>query len=219
MNDRQNPSEFWDNYFLKRKDRNQDLEWGFSWLRPHIAFLRDNQVKKILEIGCGTGSDCIRLTKLGFEIVGIDVSEVGLKWAREKAAQHNVHVLFEKIDITKDLPFDNGSFDAVISHLALHGFSNIITREVFDRIWHLLKPEGFLVFEVNSFMDIRYRPYKRIKKLEPFFFLEEHGQPMHFFTKRYIKSLLRKWRIITLKHFKITSKKGTKCVWNCLAQK
>lgn len=122
------------------------------------------------------------------------------------------------MDISKGFEFEEESFDA-ISHLALHSFSDSVTRTIFDQLWFLLKPSGFLIFEVNSFMDMRYRSRKRIKKLESFFFLEEHGQTMHFFTKNYIKTLLRKWRIHSLNHIEMSSEKGTKCVWYCVAQR
>lgn len=219
MRNSQNLSRFWDNYFLERKCRKKDLHWGFEWLRPHIGFLKQRHVKKILDIGCGTGSDCIRLSELGFEVVGVDVSKVAIKWAKEKAAETKAPAVFQKMDIAKGFDFEDESFDAVISHLVLHMFSDSETKKIFDHIWRLLKPYGFFIFEVNSFMDIRYRPHKRVKKLEPFFFLEDHGQTMHFFTKRYIKTLLKNWQIHSLKHVKMTSVKGTKCVWHCLAQK
>ncbi len=41
-------SKFWDNFFLKRKHKKTDLDWGFKWLKPHIDFLKQNHVKNIL---------------------------------------------------------------------------------------------------------------------------------------------------------------------------
>lgn len=174
---------------------------------------------KILDVGVGTGSDSIRLSKLGFEVVGIDVSKEAIQWAEEKAVEMKAPVVFQKMDISRGFDFEDDNFDAIISHLGLHMFSDSVTKNVFYQIWRILKSHGFFIFEVNSFMDMRYRWNKRIKKLDHLFFLEDNGQTMHFFTKSYIKILLREWNILKLKHIKMSSEKGTKCVWHCLAQK
>ncbi|HAE42180.1 MAG TPA: class I SAM-dependent methyltransferase, partial [Clostridiales bacterium] len=40
---------------------------------------------KIIDVGCGTGRHAIELTKRGYSVTGIDLSESQLKRAREKA--------------------------------------------------------------------------------------------------------------------------------------
>jgi len=40
---------------------------------------------KILDVGCGTGRHAIELTKRGYQVTGIDLSESQLKRAKEKA--------------------------------------------------------------------------------------------------------------------------------------
>jgi ubiquinone/menaquinone biosynthesis C-methylase UbiE len=215
-----NYAEFWNQFFQERKQSNRDLDWGLGWLKPHLEYLRENNISKIVDIGCGTGSDAIRLAQFGFEVVGIDVSEVALGWARKKANRNRVDVSFQQMDISKGLLFPDRSFDCAISHLVLHSFSDGVTRLVFADIHRILKPSGFLAFEVNSIEDMQYRQRKRIKQLEEFYFLEEHGQSMHFFNEEYIRSLLQNWRICLLKHKTLTAyQKHTKCVWHCLAKK
>lgn len=43
-----------------------------------------NKDLKIIDIGCGTGRHSIELTKRGYSVTGIDLSESLLKKAREK---------------------------------------------------------------------------------------------------------------------------------------
>jgi SAM-dependent methyltransferase len=220
MNNTYNYASFWNQFFQERKQNDRDLDWGLGWLKPHLEYLRESNISTIVDIGCGTGSDAIRLAQLGFEVVGIDVSEVALGWARQKANRNRVDVSFQQMDISKGLSFPDRSFDCAISHLVLHSFSDGVTRLVFADIHRILKPSGFLVFDVNSIEDMQYRQRKRIKQLEEFYFLEEHGQSMHFFSEEYIRSLLRNWRICLLKHKTLTAyQKYTKCVWHCLAKK
>ena len=66
----------------------------------------------ILDIGCGTGRHTIELTKRGYNVTGIDLSDSQLDHAREKAKQQNLNIDFRKHD-ARDLPFTN-EFDAAI---------------------------------------------------------------------------------------------------------
>ncbi len=71
-----------------------------------------NKDARILDIGCGTGRHSIELTKRGYSVTGIDLSESLLRRAREKATQQNVKVDFQRQD-ARNLTFV-GEFDLVI---------------------------------------------------------------------------------------------------------
>ena len=45
---------------------------------------------KIIDIGCGTGRHSIELTKRGYSVTGIDLSQSQLDRAREKAEEINL---------------------------------------------------------------------------------------------------------------------------------
>lgn len=55
--------------------------------------LNYDRSKKILDIGCGTGRHAIELTKRGYQVTGIDLSEGQLKRAREKAEKEGLSTL------------------------------------------------------------------------------------------------------------------------------
>jgi 2-polyprenyl-3-methyl-5-hydroxy-6-metoxy-1,4-benzoquinol methylase len=71
-----------------------------------------NKSLRILDVGCGTGRHSIELTRRGYTITGIDLSESQLRRAREKAGTNNLKIDFLKHD-ARDLPFDN-EFDLAI---------------------------------------------------------------------------------------------------------
>ena len=54
-----------------------------------------------LEIGCGTGDNAIWLSQEGFEVSGIDASEIAVEKAKEKAAKANVSCGFLVLDILR----------------------------------------------------------------------------------------------------------------------
>ncbi len=82
---------------------------------------------KIIDIGCGTGRHTIELTKRGYSVTGIDLSESQLKKAREKAKANNLKINFFKHD-ARNLPFGN-QFNAAIM-LCEGGFPLMETDEM-----------------------------------------------------------------------------------------
>ncbi len=81
----------------------------------------------ILDVGCGTGRHAIELTKRGYMIMGIDLSESQLERAREKARANHLTIDFLKHD-ARDLPFEN-QFDVAIM-LCEGGFPLMETDEM-----------------------------------------------------------------------------------------
>jgi len=102
---------------------------------------------KILDVGCGTGRHAIELTKRGYNVTGIDLSESQLKRAKEKAKAENLIIDFQRQD-ARNLPFD-GEFDVAIM-LCEGGFSLMETDEMnFDILKNVtksLKPQAKLIF-------------------------------------------------------------------------
>jgi len=74
--------------------------------------INHNKSLKIIDIGCGTGRHSIELSKRGYSMTGIDLSESLLEKAREKANQNGVQIDFLKHD-ARSLPFDK-QFDVAI---------------------------------------------------------------------------------------------------------
>ncbi len=74
--------------------------------------INHNKTLKIIDIGCGTGRHTIELSKRGYSMTGIDLSESLLERAREKAKQNGLQIDFLKHD-ARNLPF-NKKFDVAI---------------------------------------------------------------------------------------------------------
>lgn len=74
--------------------------------------IRFNHDLRILDVGCGTGRHSIELSRRGYSVIGIDLSESVLTRAREKAKKDNIIIDFQKHD-ARNLPFTD-KFDVVI---------------------------------------------------------------------------------------------------------
>lgn len=109
--------------------------------------LHFNKLLKILDVGCGTGRHSIELSKRGYQVTGIDLSESQLARAREKAATDNQKIDFQKQD-ARDLPFEN-EFDAAIM-LCEGGFPLMETDEmnfeILKNVTKSLKSPGKIIF-------------------------------------------------------------------------
>ena len=71
--------------------------------------LKKDKSLKVLDVGCGTGRHTIELTKRGYSVTGIDLSETQLKRAREKAESDHLNIQFLQQDarnLTFHLEFD-----------------------------------------------------------------------------------------------------------------
>lgn len=74
-----------------------------------------------LDLGCGTGTNAIYLAQMGFDVTGVDISQVAIDRAKEKAESAGVSVLFMIARLpTNFLPgkvfdfvFDRGCFHAI----------------------------------------------------------------------------------------------------------
>ena len=89
--------------------------------------LKYDKSLKILDVGCGTGRHAIELTKRGYSVTGIDLSETQLKRAREKAESNNLKIDFRQQD-AGNLTFNN-EFDIAIM-LCEGGFPLMETDEM-----------------------------------------------------------------------------------------
>jgi len=74
---------------------------------------------RVLDVASGTGeSACFLAEHFGCQMVGVDVSEYMIQRARRKAAERHLSVEFKEGD-AHHLPFDDRTFDAVISECTM----------------------------------------------------------------------------------------------------
>jgi SAM-dependent methyltransferase len=189
-------AEFWDQFFCQRRESGEDLDWGGVWTGPFLAPLRQAGVRTILELGCGTGNDAARLAAEGYSVTAIDVSSEAIGQAQ---AKYGSLARFLVADITQQLAFPDGSFDAVMSNVAMHMFPDGVTRALFAQVGRLVRAGGLFLFHVNALEDRPLRARRLpARELEPDYVVEESGQTMHFFSEAYLRELLEGWQEVQL---------------------
>jgi SAM-dependent methyltransferase len=213
-------AEFWDQFYRRRLESGNDLDWEGLWTEPFLVPLRQAGARTILELGCGTGNDAARLADAGYSVTAVDLSSEAIGRAR---ARNGSVARFVIADMTQRLPFPGGSFDAVMSNVAMHMFPDAVTRAVFAEVERVVRSGGLFLFHVNALED---RPLRArslpARELEPDYVVEESGQTMHFFSEAYLRELLAGWPKLHLASVLIPDRKTGelfKHVWRGMAQR
>ncbi len=97
---------------------------------------------KLLDIGCGAGNLSFFLEKKGYEVTGIDVSEVAIAWAKEKVAGTASKVHFAVMNAAEVLAFTE-QFDLVVDNHCLHCIIGEDRTTYLNNIYQSLKQKGF----------------------------------------------------------------------------
>jgi ubiquinone/menaquinone biosynthesis C-methylase UbiE len=96
----------------------------------------------VLDAACGTGRYAIPLAEAGARVSGLDSSEEMLAHARRKAADCGISLDLRTGDLHA-LPFEDESFDLVLSALALCHVPDL--RSVMAEFARVLRPGGRVV--------------------------------------------------------------------------
>jgi SAM-dependent methyltransferase len=92
-----------------------DVSFAISDALAHAAQrLSARAGEKILDVATGTGWSARNVARMGAAVTGVDISEELLTAARELSAHLRPPIKFRQADAER-LPFDDGSFDGVIS--------------------------------------------------------------------------------------------------------
>ncbi|MDH5762702.1 MAG: methyltransferase domain-containing protein [Nitrospinota bacterium] len=126
------------------------------WLVDH-AHLLDGR-GKALDIAMGEGRNTLFAASLGYDVWGVDISDVGVSRAESLARQNKltIHTQIADLDHYK---IDENTYDLILCFYFLD-------RRLFKGIQNGLKPGGTLVFETFTVDHLKYSSFKREWVLE-----------------------------------------------------
>lgn len=147
-------------------------EWAEKWysdetmlplLKMFVSLFPDNP--RILDAGCGAGYESMRLSHLGAEVVGVDISEESIKIAKIK----NPNCRFDLMDC-RQLDDSIGIFDGIAAIALLVHIEDCDLHIVFENFNRVVKPLGYLFIafvegdgfnEKRSYVEINGENYNR----------------------------------------------------------
>lgn len=144
-----------------------------------LKLLGNIKGKKILEIGCG-GAQCgIAMAKKGAKVIGIDISEKQLEFAKKLAQRNKVRIKFYLGDIKNLKQIKSESQDIVFSAWALHYVDNL--TKCFKEVYRVLRKGGLFIFSLDH-------PFFRtaIKTKESYFKTGEYTEVFSDKSKKFV---------------------------------
>jgi len=104
---------------------------------------------RILEVGCGTGSNLWFAAREGFAVCGIDGSPSAIAQARERFARDGLVGDF-RVATFDDIPFDDDHFDLALDRAALSCVGHAAGRAAVAEVARVLCSGGFFFFNPYS---------------------------------------------------------------------
>jgi len=145
-------SEQWDKIFKRRGKVFTKLHEDIPKI---VKLFKKKRVKRVLDLGCGSGRHTVYLARQDFEVYGIDISKTGVKITRNWLKKEKLHANLKIGSIYKRLPYKNNSFDALISTLTIHHARIKDIRKAIKEMERILKPTGLI------FITVRKRKFKK----------------------------------------------------------
>jgi len=103
----------------------------------------------VVDLGCGRGRHAVPLSRRGFRVTGVDISEKMLRLARERASRENVSVEWVQEDMREFLRPD--CFDACLSLFTSFGyFDDAENGKVLRNAGRSLKAGGALLLDLRN---------------------------------------------------------------------
>lgn len=110
-----------------------------EWHIPDAAGFSKTKNRRVLEIGCGLGTDGAQFAKAGADYTGVDLTEAAVDLSRRRFELFNLPGTFRVADAEK-LDFPDNSFDIVYSHGVLHHTPD--TAGAIREVHRVLRPGG-----------------------------------------------------------------------------
>ena len=125
-------------------------EYRFDKLRylPALVDFQGHRDERILEVGCGIGTDLVRFARGGARVTGIDLAERSIGLARRNVELHGTPVEGLCVGNGEALPFPDRRFDIVYAHGVIQ-YAASPSRLVAEA-HRVLKPGGTAIFMVYN---------------------------------------------------------------------
>jgi len=115
---------------------------------PRLVDFTSFKGQRVLEVGCGIGTDLVRFAQGGARVTGVDLSATAIDLARQNFSLHGVQAEALEVADGEALPFDPNAFDVVYAHGVLQYAAD--APRLIAEAHRVLKPGGLGIFMVYN---------------------------------------------------------------------
>ena len=135
-------------------DRIEDYRYGVyaTWMKDAIGF-DGYQGKRVLEVGCGTGTDLLQFARGGSKVIGIDLTPRSIEITRQRFRVYDLNGGFA-IGDAENLAFPDNSFDVVYSFGVIHHTPD--TQRAVSEFHRVLSPGGRAIVMLYNRASLYY---------------------------------------------------------------
>jgi ubiquinone/menaquinone biosynthesis C-methylase UbiE len=183
----------------------EELEWKYNGpsREPYYDMWNFNLMdKKVLDVGCGFGTDLNRASDLGATSChGIDASEEFIEMAKQNVFCANLRVGF-----MEEVPYPDETFDVVMSRYVIQTSKDV--PKCLDEMVRVLKEGGSLIYltvdPMRTFVEKNEeRDYFKQEVMKSSFFGGNFStmEPTHTYEEYFNESFLKKCHITGFRQY------------------
>jgi SAM-dependent methyltransferase len=185
-------------------------EHGRVFHDPHpdipriVSLFKEHDVKRVLDLGCGSGRHLVVLSKLGFEMFGFDASPKALAMSKEWLDEEGLSAELITHLMQEPFPYDSEFFDAVLSFQVIHHNLMKDILATVAEIERILRPGGVIFISVPVLQEGPVAPYLDwdLKQVEDGTYIPqagpESGIPHHYFLVDEIREVFNTFDILDI---------------------
>jgi ubiquinone/menaquinone biosynthesis C-methylase UbiE len=141
-----------------------------TWVRQELIETIQVKPRKIIDLGCGTGTSTIMLQQAfpSAQVTGIDLSPYMLFMGDYKASQRglkSINWLHRKAEATG---LASDSYDLITINLLFHETPIAIAKAILQETWRLLRPGGQVVILDGNQHNLRHQTWLTEIFTEPY---------------------------------------------------
>lgn len=155
-------------------------DWSDTWSRTNIlreigTLKRDQRRPYVLkylprngvhlEAGCGLGRYVYYLSDLGFDIVGLDISESGLRGCKKWAEENGYNPDIFKYGDVREIPYPDNHFSSYLSFGVIEHFEEG-PHKALKEAYRVLRPGGIAIISTPNKYSYSTLIYNAVKKLK-----------------------------------------------------
>ena len=125
-------------------------EYRFDKLHylPRLVDFSSFKDQRLLEVGCGIGTDLVRFAKGGARVTGVDLAQTAIDLARRNFDLNGVAAEELRVADGEALPYPDASFDVVYAHGVIQYTAD--PAKLVRECHRVLKPGGTAIFMVYN---------------------------------------------------------------------